>query len=455
MTTWTRRLVAAVATVLVMVLLAPAAQVSAHSGNQSYLYLDVTERTLGGRIEMPLGDLRDTLGVDLDGSNDDIEASLAAAAPAIAAFLDEHFRIGTDGGRWPVTYGTPTVFLSDLPEADDRYAVVDFDVDTGGGEVPRRFDVMFDPFLTADDAGDNLLLIANDWAGGVIENGERVLLAFTEPGTTRTVDLGDASWTNTFEESLRLGVDHIRTGPDHILFVLVLLLPSVLVWRAAWLPARSFGASLWRITKIVTMFTLAHTITFSLAGLDVLPLPPSKLTESIIALSIAAAALHNLRPIATNKEWSIAFVFGLFHGMGFAGLVGDLDVSRWTQLLSLAGRNLGIELGQTVVVLVAFPMLFLLRRTWYYRHLLVVGSVGLAIVSLGWLIERVFEVDLRVGKVVDPIVAWPRSLVAMVILTAVAAVLRSVEERAGRLLPVDGAPVVEEEPPLLEPVPSA
>jgi len=188
---------------------------------------------------------------------------------------------------------------------------------------------------------------------------------------------------------MRLGVDHIRTGPDHILFVLVLLLPALLVFNMIWRPAKNFGASLWRITRIVSMFTVAHTITFSLAGFDILPLPPSKFVEAIIAISITAAAIHNLRPIAQNKEWLIAFAFGLFHGLGFAGLVDGLEVSQSTKLLSLLGRNLGIE------------------------------------------------IDLKISQAIEPMVQWPRSLVVMAILTVVAAAIREVEARKGRLISLE------------------
>jgi hypothetical protein len=429
-----------------------ASPASAHSGFQSYVYLNITEDSLGGRIEMPLGDLSDTLGLDLAGTDDEIVSELEANAEVIGDYVDEHLSIGVDGAVWPLDYDTPTLFFSEADEADDRYAIVEFDADLGGAEMPRVFDVTFDAFLEQEGAGDNLLLIQNDWAGGVIDNGHEVLVAFTANSPTHTIDLGEASWTNTVTESMRLGVDHIRTGPDHILFVLVLLLPSVLVFNLVWRPAKDFGASLWRITKIVSMFTLAHTITFTLAGLDVLPLPPSKLTESVIAISIAAAALHNLKPVALNKEWLIAFVFGLFHGMGFAGLVDGLDVSQGTKLLSLIGRNIGIEIGQTVVVLVAFPLLFLLRRTRYYMPFFKVASVGLAVVSIGWMIERIFEVDLKISQAIEPMVQWPRSLVVMAILTVVAAAIREVEARAGRLLPLDQSfePSAKEE---AEPVP--
>ncbi|MDH3306420.1 MAG: HupE/UreJ family protein [Acidimicrobiia bacterium] len=119
--------------------------------------------------------------------------------------------------------------------------------------------------------------------------------------------------------------------------------------------------------KIATFFTLAHSITFTLAGMGWLPTPPAKLVEATIAISIAAAALHTLRPLLPNREWTLSFVFGLFHGMGFASLVSDLDVSRSSQLISLLRRNVGIEIGQVVVILLFFPGLFLLRRTPFYQ----------------------------------------------------------------------------------------
>ncbi|MCB0992221.1 MAG: HupE/UreJ family protein, partial [Acidimicrobiales bacterium] len=175
---------------------------------------------------------------------------------------------------------------------------------------------------------------------------------------------------------------------------------------------------------------------FTLAGLDILPLPPSRFVESLIALSIAVAALHNLHPIAANREWLIAFAFGLFHGMGFAGLVSGLDVSRSTQLVSLLGRNVGIEFGQAVIILLVFPGLFLLRRTSYYRPFFLAGSIVLATVSSIWTIERVFATDFGINDYVDAAIEWPRVLVLIAAFTAVAAILHQRERAAGRLLAV-------------------
>lgn len=401
----------------------------AHSGVQSYLYLDITTDELGGRVEMPFGDIREVLGLSLEGDTVAQLDELRASQDTLAKYIAEHFQIGAGGQRYD--YEVTTIELLD---GEGGYALVYFLVDLPTSDVPRVLDVEFDPFFDEIDDRDALLLIANDWQSGVIDNGEEVLVAFDDGTRERTIDLGEGSQWNNFTASIGLGVDHIRTGPDHILFVLVLLLPSVLVFTTVWRPVDTFGASLWRILKIVSMFTVAHSITFAAAGLEILPLPPSRLVESVIAASIALTALHNLHPIVKNREWAIAFAFGLFHGMGFASLVGGLDVSQSTKLFSLLGRNVGIEIGQAVVVLLVFPALFLLRRTRYYRPFFVVSSVGLAIVAFGWMIERLFVVDLKIGRVVNPLLEFPRSLLLIVVLSGLAAAAYVGERRAGRLL---------------------
>jgi len=440
------RLLVAVATcgALWVLTMAPAA---AHSGDQTYLYMDVTERTLSGRVEAPIPDVVEAL--NLDDAELNGQQIVDANQAAIIDYLTEHMVVGADGKTWPVEFDSVALFYSDLPEADDNYLVAPFTVtvETDDGTMPRNFDLRFDPFVDEIDGRSALLLIGNDWQGGVIDNGFESLTAFDAGSRDQVIDLGQPSWFKNFTSSIKLGVDHIRTGPDHILFVLVLLLPAVLVFRDRWWPTTGFGSSLWRVLKIVTMFTVAHSITFTLAGLDLLPLPPSKLVEFIIALSIAAAALHNIRPLFPNKEWLLSFVFGLFHGMGFASLVEGLDVGRSTQLVSLLGRNVGIEIGQAAVVIVLFPALYLLRRTRIYRPLFVAASLAMAVISLVWMIERLAETDLGISELIDPVFAWPRILYVVAGLTAVAFAYHQVEDNNDRLLPVvDNLPPLDSTP---------
>jgi HupE / UreJ protein len=310
---------------------------SAHNGNQSYLYLDITDKVLAGRIEAPVRDLNKALGLNIGGTDDEVSAAMSASLPAIAAYFGKHLRIGANGNDWPITFTRAERFFSGLPEQDANYGLFFFEADVTSDTVPRQLNVTFDPFFDELDR-DGLLLISNDWKAGLIDNSHTVNSRFDKGSRSQVIDLGDTGWFKNFKASGKLGVNHIRTGPDHILFVLVLLLPSVLVFaRGRWQPTQSFGASLWRVLKVVTMFTLAHSITFTLAGLDILPLPSSRIVESIIAISIAAAALHNLRPIFPNKEWAISFLFGLFHGLCIAcrntrrAAIDSADLAAWTQ----------------------------------------------------------------------------------------------------------------------------
>lgn len=434
----------ALAGVLFITLFGLASQASAHAGDQAYLYLDVTESTLSGRAELQFVDLQDVLGLSLEGTVQEIQAELDANLTLIQNYTDDHFDIGTGGGGWAVDFGRAVLFDEDDPEYTDNYIIVPFDVEVTDGSVPREFDVRFDPFFDEVDDRDALLLIGNDWQAGVIENGREDLATFDSNTREQLIDLGSPSAFKNFRASVKLGVKHIQTGPDHILFVLVLLLPSVLVFRHGWKPTDRFAGALWRVLKVVTMFTVAHSITFTLAGLGILPLPSPRIVESIIALSIAAAALHNIRPLAPNREWMISFAFGLFHGMGFASLVSGLDVSRGTQLVSLFGRNVGIEIGQAIVVLLLFPALFLLRRTRAYQPLFVIFSLLLTAVALIWTIERLFDTDLGINDYVDPVFEWPRILFYIAGLTAVAGGYFLNERNSERLLPTAGAQESEE-----------
>lgn len=421
---------------LIVGFLSMASPAGAHSFNQPLVYLDVTDQAMGGRVEFPVDALRKDFDLTLEGSGDDLLAELEPFLPQLQQFADDHFEVIIDGTSQPIAWDGIDLLSEEDGDQALNFVQLGFDVEGLNGDIPRVFDVRFDPFFDDLDDFNALLLVGNDTGTGIFENGEEALVAFDPGSRTQTIDLGNTSaWAN-FSSSVGLGVDHIKTGPDHILFILVLLLPSVLVFKHGWQPQESFGSSLWRVLKIVTMFTIAHTITFSLAGLGILPLPPSKLVESIIAISIALAALHNIRPIAPNKEWMIAFGFGLFHGMGFATLVEGLDVSRSTQLVSLLGRNVGIEIGQAAVVLGGFTALYWLRRTRFYLPGYVAASLALALVSIGWMVERVLEVELGINDIVEPVLKFPRVVWLALIGTAIAGAIRWSEQRAGRLLPV-------------------
>jgi hypothetical protein len=174
-----------------------------------------------------------------------------------------------------------------------------------------------------------------------------------------------------------------------------LLLPAVLVRRDdRWQPAPDFKAAFLDVAKIVTAFTLAHSITLSLATLDLVTLP-SRWVESAIALSVVLAALNNLVPVVQRGRWIAAFAFGLLHGFGFAGALQDLGLPTGSLALSLAGFNIGVELGQLAIVAAFLPVAFAVRATWAYPRVVLAGGSAVIVAIAGvWLAERAFDVPL-------------------------------------------------------------
>ena len=172
-----------------------------------------------------------------------------------------------------------------------------------------------------------------------------------------------------------LGIHHILSGYDHLLFVIGLLLP---------------GGDLLSLAKIITAFTIAHSVTLTLAVLQVVTLP-DRLIEAVIALSIAYVAAENLfgRP-AVSRRWLVSFCFGLVHGFGFSSALRDVGLPTQGLLLALFGFNAGVEIGQALVVAVALPLLALVRRTRWERRVIWSSSVTILLVGVVLFLERVF-----------------------------------------------------------------
>jgi len=173
-----------------------------------------------------------------------------------------------------------------------------------------------------------------------------------------------------------LGIEHILSGYDHLLFLLGLILR---------------GGRMLSLLKIVTAFTVAHSVTLALAVLDVVVLP-DRLVEAVIALSIALVAAENLSPRpAVPRRWVVSFLFGLVHGFGFSAALRELGLPRQGLVLSLLGFNLGVEAGQALVVALVLPALILLRRTRWEARMVTSSSLAILIIGLVLFVERIFS----------------------------------------------------------------
>jgi hypothetical protein len=219
-----------------------------------------------------------------------------------------------------------------------------------------------------------------------------------ESGAIRKVSLSSFSG---FAGAFRLGVRHIAEGTDHLLFLLTLLLPAPLFASAGrWSRTATVGQSMTQIIRIVTAFTLGHSLTLLLSAFGVLHLP-SRPVEILIAVSILISAIHAMRPIFPGREAVITAFFGLIHGLAFASALSDLGFGQWYRFVSVLAFNLGIEAMQLAVIVAALPSIILLSRTVTYKFVRVGGALFATVVSVGWIIERTFNVPNVISSPVE------------------------------------------------------
>ncbi len=350
----------------------------AHKPSDSYLSLQVGGDGIQGQWDIALRDLDFAIGLDANGDGDITWGELRARHADIAAYALA--RLAVDGD------GTPCALQAGAQQVDNHtdgaYTVLRFTVQCT--RPPAALRIGYRLFADIDPQHRGLLRLE---AGGLSRTA-----IFSPQAAQQSFELKAASRWSQFADYAGEGVWHIWQGYDHILFLLSLLLPAVLVWRGrAWQPAGSFREALVDVLKIVTSFTLAHSITLSLATLGVVALP-SRLVESTIAASVVLAALNNVFPLFHGRRWLVAFGFGLIHGFGFASVLADLGLPQGTLVLALVGFNVGVECGQLAIVAVFLPLAFALRRGRFYRRqVLVGGSWLIAAVAAVWLAERVFN----------------------------------------------------------------
>jgi hypothetical protein len=381
---WLRRLL-----LLLAVALAGAAH--AHKPSDSYLVLKVAADPprVSGQWDIALRDLEFTVGLDIDGDGNITPDEIQAKHADIATYALARLAVQADGE--PCALRSVGHLIA--KHSDGDYAALKLQGDCGSParRTVESLDIRYSLFFDLDAEHEGLLRLES--GGGAAP--DTVTGVFAVSKAHQRFELSRPSWLAQFLSFGGQGVWHIWIGFDHVLFLLALLLPAVLTYRGGrWQAATRFGPAFWDVVRVVTAFTVAHSITLSLAALEVVSLP-SRLVEATIALSVVLAALNNIRPMIEDWRWLMAFAFGLIHGFGFASVLADLGLPRDALLLALVGFNLGVEAGQLAIVAVFLPLAFMLRGTAIYsRGLMSGGSLLVALLAVTWMIERIFDISI-------------------------------------------------------------
>ncbi len=382
---WARRLA------LAAVLVAAAAPASAHKSSDSYLQVEAGATGLQARWDIALRDLDVALDLDANADGRLTWGEVRAAWPRIEAYALPSLRIdGCDlvtsrralerrnDGAYAVLFLTSPCRLAGEP----RIAYTLF----------RDVDPTHRGIAKIEREGRPVRLAVLDPTQPAAGSGSAAGVAGAAPGSAPA---GASAAAAARLQFLAEGMRHILTGYDHVLFLLCLLLPAVLRRTAAgWRPVDRLSQAILPVVGIVSAFTVAHSITLALAALKLVSLP-SSFIEPAIAVTIALAAIDNIWPIFPVRRIVVTFFFGLIHGFGFASVLAELNLPTADFAWALLQFNLGIELGQLMIVVAATAALFALREWPRYRPLVLRGG-SLAAMSIAglWFIERTANVSI-------------------------------------------------------------
>jgi hypothetical protein len=383
---------------------------SAHKASDAYLQLESRDAGTTLRLDVALRDLDAALDLDADGDGRLTWGEVRRAWPAIESYALARVQVGgcalrpvrtaleaRSDGAYAALFFESTCALRDEPAI--RYTLMR-EVDathrgiakiTLGGQSPvvRVLDPAHAATLPAVPA-DEVVVAAPTPSATPLPD----VAVATSPSVVTAAAAPPAA-TPEVGSFLRDGVQHILGGYDHVLFLLCLLLPSVMRRTSAgWQAVPRLRDALLPVFGVVTAFTLAHSITLALASLRIVSLSP-RFIEPAIAVTIVLAALDNLWPIFRGRRGIVTFLFGLVHGFGFAGVLAELNLPSAQFAWALLQFNLGLELGQLMIVVLAMGLLYLGRRhrgypAWVIRG----GSIAAMAVAALWFIERTADVAL-------------------------------------------------------------
>lgn len=386
-----------------------ASPLAAHSTPNSEVRLTVSEDKVVADIIVPQGEYAFGTGNSVDGS----PRSIRLARRYLAARID----VATPGGKsWTVSMGTVEFVQSDGPP--DLHAVA-YLVPPAGAEASQftiDWQVLIDELpghfaLFLHDAG---AAGANSTVIGAVRKGTRPLV----------VNITEQSALPPLTAAMGLGAHHILEGYDHLLFLLVLLLPAPLLAQAeAWGGNRSTRGTVIKLAQIVTAFTIGHSLTLIAATFGNWSLPTAPV-EVAIAVSVFVSAMHAARPILPGKEPIIALVFGFVHGLAFATLVQEAQAGMASSALTLLGFNLGIELVQLAIVGAVIPSLLVLSRYRLYAGLRqALAYLGIA-AATAWIIHRATGLAEGIVVTMEAAMGQAAWLVVAVSILAIGLVVR-------------------------------
>ena len=396
--------------------------VLAHPTPNTVVLLTVHADHIEAEVQIPLSELQAAYGHAV---NDSSAGLVNRLGPQLRNYLTHHIRPqSVDGQGWGVSIGELTVQETQNPiNGTYRELTAQVRLVPPAGEDVRRFVFYYDVVLHQVVTHKILVSVRQDWERGILADTLPTQVGVIELDIVNNrilplaVNLETGSIWAGFQAMVELGIRHIAEGTDHLLFLLVLLLPALLlVNNGRWSRFGGVRYSIKRLLLIVTAFTIGHSFTLLLGALSWVRLPGQPV-EVLIAVSILVSAIHAVRPLFPGREAWVAAGFGLVHGLAFASTLANLQLDTGPMALSILGFNLGIELMQLLVIALTIPWLILLSRTPVYQYVRVGGALLAGVAAIAWAVERVTGEGSVLTKGVELVAGYaPHALILLAVL---------------------------------------
>ncbi|UZR96874.1 HupE/UreJ family protein [Chondrinema litorale] len=362
-------------------------QALGHPMPNTVIELSVGDQTISGTAKMPFIVLMDATMHN--------EAQIDSSF--ILAYFSQHILASTANNNWQTV-------IKDYKKVDEydrevgNYSELEihFELIPPTSEEMRQFSFVYNAIIHQVITHKVLVFLKYDWNSGLISDktARPIGVIETDYNTNSInplkIDLEQGSWFKGTWAMFLYGMEHIRVGLDHILFLLTLLLVAPLtVQDKNWTGFQGLSFTLIRFLKISFAFTIGHSITLLAGSFDLIPFR-AQYIEVLIAVSILISAIHCIKPIFNKREPLVAASFGLIHGLAFSISLSSMNLDWQARLLSVLGFNLGIESMQLIIMVCFFPLL--LASKWkYYSVIRMSFAVITGITAIAWIFERMQE----------------------------------------------------------------
>ena len=396
---------------------------SAHPLPNSVVGLSIHAHSISGTAKIPLIELETAAGIGHYAYSQDAK---------FRAYFVRHIVAITGAQVWQTQIDSLEILTAKDPTVGNYEQVrLHFQLIPPGPADLRTFTFHYDAVIHQIVTHSIIVFLEQDWENGIQVEDRATLLGVikmdrpTGKINPLEVNLEKGSWWKGFRSMVKLGMDHIAEGTDHLLFLLVLLLPApLLVERRQWTKFGGTRYSISRLVTIVTAFTIGHSLSLLLGALKWLVLP-QQYVEVAIAMTIFITAVHAFQPLFSGKESWIALGFGFIHGLAFSAVLSNLQLSIPEMASSILGFNIGIELMQLFVLLCTVPWLLILSRYPAYQWVRMIGSLAAVSASIAWMAERLTNQPNVIADGVDQLGREGKWIVGVLAVAALASLVFS------------------------------